>query len=236
MWKARVERAAPGGHRAVMPWKHPRRSALQHHQLRDARLDGGDHLNSRGAGADDRHALAVEHDLGVPLCRMERRALETRETRERRHDGIAERTVRHHHVLCVPETGRGGHHPLLRRLVPARASHFLTKADERPDAELTRHAPQVSLDLRLRRKGATPVGIERERERVERRLHVAGAARVSIVAPRAAQVGGPLEDNDVVDAASAQCDRHADAGEPAPDDQDAGGARCDGRSRDTHPG
>ena len=61
-------------------------------------------------------------------------------------------------------------------------------------------AAQVVPDLGLRREGARPVGVGREGERVEVRGHVAGAAGIGVVAPRAADVVGALEHDEVLDA------------------------------------
>ena len=63
------------------------------------------------------------------------------------------------------------------------------------------------------------------------RGHVAGGARVAVVAPHAAHVVRAFDDREVVDAGTLQRDRHADAGEAGADDDrrkrcgGAGGAR-----------
>ena len=54
------------------------------------------------------------------------------------------------------------------------------------------------------------------------RLDVAGAARVGVVPPGAADVLGLLQDDEVVDAGLLQLDRHAEPGEPGADDDDPG--------------
>jgi hypothetical protein len=50
------------------------------------------------------------------------------------------------------------------------------------------------------------------------RRHVAGAARVGVVTPGAAEVGGPLEDQEVVDALLPEPDGGAEPAEAAADD------------------
>ncbi len=60
------------------------------------------------------------------------------------------------------------------------------------------HPVQVLADLRLQGIGAAPVGIGRERERVERGGDVALAPGIGVVAPGAAELGRPLEDEEVV--------------------------------------
>ncbi len=52
------------------------------------------------------------------------------------------------------------------------------------------------------------------------RLHVAGAARIVVVAPGAAHIRTALQDLEVLDALLTQLDRHAKAGKAAADDQD----------------
>ena len=55
---------------------------------------------------------------------------------------------------------------------------------------------QVRADL-LPGEGARPVGVGRERERVQVRRHVAGAPGIAVVAPGAADRVGPLQDDEV---------------------------------------
>jgi hypothetical protein len=76
-------------------------------------------------------------------------------------------------------------------------------------------------DLALRGERAGPLGIEGEGERVEVGRDVAGGAGVGVVAPGAAEVVAAVEHDEVVDAHGAQAGRHADAGEPGADDDDA---------------
>ena len=80
---------------------------------------------------------------------------------------------------------------------------------------------QIGLDLRLRRAQARPVGVERERERVQVRGHVAGAPRVAVVAPGPAEPRGALEQHEVVLPALLEPDRRAEAGKAGADDHDA---------------
>ena len=57
------------------------------------------------------------------------------------------------------------------------------------------------------------------------RRDVAGAARVGVVPPGAADVLGLLQDDEVVPAGLLELDRHAEPGEPGADDDDAGANR-----------
>src|SRR5207247_8042881 len=76
-------------------------------------------------------------------------------------------------------------------------------------------------DLRLAREGPAPAWVGRERERVQVRGDVAGAAGVGVVPPGAAEVVGALEHQEVVDAGLAEPDRGAEPAEAAADDRDA---------------
>ena len=91
----------------------------------------------------------------------------------------------------------------------------------RAHAVLVGDAPQVVADLGLARVGLAPLRVGRERERVEVRRHVAGAARVGVVVPGAADVVAPLEHGEVLDPLLLEADRHAEAGEAAADDRGA---------------
>ena len=92
-----------------------------------------------------------------------------------------------------------------------------TKRSRVPDR--SRDLLEVGLDLRLRGVRRRPVGVARERERVELARHVAGGAGVGVVAPRAADVGAALDDDEVALAVLLELDGGAQAGEPGPDDQ-----------------
>ena len=97
---------------------------------------------------------------------------------------------------------------------------------ERRRSRSSRDALEVGADLRLRRVGPAPVRVRGERERVEVRGDVAGAAGVGVRPPGAADVGVALEDHEVVDALLAQPDGEAEAGEPGADDRDVDCAHC----------
>ena len=77
---------------------------------------------------------------------------------------------------------------------------LVAEADVGHDAELVGAAAQVVADLGLERIRRAPVGVRRERERVERRRDVALAARIGVVAPGAADLLGALDHDEVLDA------------------------------------
>src|ERR1700733_2576308 len=83
---------------------------------------------------------------------------------------------------------------------------------------------QVSVDLCLWGAQARPVPALRKRERVQVTWHIARGSRIAVVEPRAAQVGGLLEDRYVGDPVAAQLDRGGDAAKAGANDQDLGRA------------
>lgn len=112
--------------------------------------------------------------------------------------------------------------PRVAGRVEARRDHAGAEAEVPTEPEAIGAAPQVVEDLALRRELAGPVGVGRERERVEVRRHVAGGPGVVVVAPGAADVAGLLEDDEVVDPRLLESDRHAEPREARAEDQDAG--------------
>ena len=106
-------------------------------------------------------------------------------------------------------------------VVPGGVEHLEAEADVAQHAVLLGASPEVGLDLGLGRVGLGPVRVGCERERVEVRRDVAAAAGVGVVAPGAADVVGPLED-DVLDVPIGEPDRGGEAGEPRADDDRSG--------------
>jgi hypothetical protein len=152
---------------------------------------------------------------------VERRPVEGVEAGNVGNDRIAERTGgddQHGRDECAV---RRRHVPALRPVIPRRAGDLVMEAEVRPHAELGRTALQVIPDLRLAREGVAPVRVQREGERVEMGVDVAGAAGVAVVAPGAADGIGALEHHEIVHALLTQADGEAEAAEPAPDDHDA---------------
>ena len=127
---------------------------------------------------------------------------------------------------------RRSRRPTAGRRRPTRRTRRGGEAEAVERAGALGGAPEVGLDLRLRGERHRPVGVGRERVRVELARHVAGGAGVGVVAPGAADVGALLDDQEVGLAVLLQLDRRAEAGEPGPDDQvlDCGGQCGDGGS------
>src|SRR5215831_2397459 len=80
---------------------------------------------------------------------------------------------------------------------------------------------QVVPDLWLPGEAMRPVGVRRERERVQVRRDVAGAPGVGVVPPSAADRGRRLQDDEVGHARLAQPDARAEPAEASADDGDA---------------
>jgi hypothetical protein len=199
----------------------PGRRALEEIEPGDEGLYLRDELHGRGARPDDGHAPPVEFVGVVPARRVKIPALEFFEPGEFGRPRLAERAGGQHEHRGREVAARGPYAPELRALVPCGVEHFVSEAYVREEAEVARAAPQVVLYLGLRRIAARPVGVRREGEGVEVRLHVAGAARVGVVAPGPADLGGALEDDEVLLAALPEADGRAEPREAAADDGDA---------------
>ena len=91
------------------------------------------------------------------------------------------------------------------------------QAQVRAQAVLGDQRAQVGQDLLARREAPGPAPGP-ERERVKQRRHVAGQAGIAVVAPGPAQVIGPVQDDEVLQARPFERDRHADPAEPGTDD------------------
>src|SRR3954462_9611767 len=103
--------------------------------------------------------------------------------------------------------------PALRVLIPRRVEQLVAEAHVRHDPVVLRAAAQVVPNLGLRGEGARPLGVRGEGERVQVRGHVARAARIAVVAPRATDVVGLLQHDEVLDPGLAQADGHPQPGE-----------------------
>src|SRR6185312_5071934 len=196
----------------------PRRRALIEVQPADARLDLRHELDRRGARADDGDAAAVEREVVVPARRVEQAAGEAIEPRQARIRRLGEGADGADEHVGGEAAARGVEDPDARALVPRGGAELVSEAQVGQHAEALGAAPEVGVDLGGGRVGAAPVGVGGEAEGIEVRLHVAGAARVGVVAPDAADVVGALEDEEVLDARLPQADGEAKAAEAAAGD------------------
>ena len=76
-----------------------------------------------------------------------------------------------------------------------------------------------------------PIGIELEGERIDVAGHIAGDARIAVLAPGAADALRLFQDDEVVDALLLQLNAHADAGHARAENGHAHGVFLRGRSR-----
>ena len=107
-------------------------------------------------------------------------------------------------------------------LVPAGAAHpGMPKRQWGSNSVLLGAVVEVGADLGLGRVGPRPVALDLERERVEVRGDVAGAARIAVVVPGAADAAPLLEQDEVLEAGLLQPDGHAQPAGSGSDDRDA---------------
>src|SRR5690606_38101162 len=184
-----------------------------------SRSDLRDELNRARPGSDHRDALAVQVVVVIPVRGVESLALETFDAiqmgdvrnvqRSHSADQKAPLIAAALRVLDRPDTfGR----------VPLRADHFPPEADESPQTVLVDQTLEVVEDFLLAGEPARPVGVLLEREGIHVRLDVTRTAGVAVVPPRATDLVGLLQDDEVVPARLAQLDGHAQAGETRPHD------------------
>jgi len=98
-------------------------------------------------------------------------------------------------------------------LIKHRTLQAHAEAQIRRQRETSGALLQVGAYLRLRGELAGPVRVGRKRKRIDVGLHIAGAARVVVVAPGAAECLGLFGDKEVAKAGFLELDRHAQAGE-----------------------
>src|SRR5581483_602158 len=154
---------------------------------------------------------------------VEHRPLEAVEARQRRDPGIGQRAGARDEDGGLELAPGGLDPPAAAVLVPGGAVHLVVEPEVGRDAEVAGHPLQVGLDLRLGRERAAPAGVRGEGERVEVGRDVAGGAGIGVVPPRAADLAGPLQDDEVLDTGLLQADGHAEPGEARPDDEDLRG-------------
>jgi hypothetical protein len=209
------------GVRGVGLRRDPVRGALE--EVDHARLlaDLRYELHRGSGGADHRDALAGEVVVPVPLRGVEHRAGEGVEAIDVGPRKVVEHADGAHDDVCddgaaiVERESPGG-----RRLVPHGAPHAVAQMDVGEQAVLLGDVLHVGEDLGLGAVGLRPVGLDLERERVQRRLHVALAPGIAVEVPRAADPGGLLEQDEVVDPVVEQAFAHAQTARSGADDGD----------------
>ena len=216
-----VEALRARGDGVVTAREHPGRRALEDGEPAGARLDLGDELDRRGARADDGDPLAGEVVVVVPRRGVERRAPEVLEPGDVGQRRLVQRPGRRDEHLRREGAAARRDPPAAGAGVPVGARDLVPEADPPADARRAGERDEVVLDLAARREQPRPARVRRERQRVEVRGDVARDARVRVLPPRAADLTGLLEHDDVGDAGLAQPDREAQPAEARADDGDA---------------
>jgi hypothetical protein len=214
----------PGAIGAIRLVQHVGGRALEQAQLRHFRLDLRDELDCRGASADHRHALAGQIQIMPPARRVKGLAAKALHPRQLRIGRAVELAAGADQRLGLqafaadqldpPQPARG---------VELGALHLGVEANLRTQPVLVHALQDIGVDFRLRRVLARPVVLGLEGKRIEVRRHVAGGARIVVVAPGAADLAGLFQQQEVVLAGLAQLHGQAQAGEAAADDQHAPG-------------
>jgi hypothetical protein len=219
-----AEREALGtGERPVHPGDDPRWRALEHRQRGGALGQLGDELDRAGAGPDRADPRPVQVQVVVPPRRVQDRAGEVVQPR----DGRVLRVLQAAHGIDQHVAGdsssiRTVQGPGRARLVPGRTPHV--EAEPGPCAQpVLGHDPvEVAADLGLGGVVPGPVRVGLLGQRVEVGRDVARGTRVGVVAPGAAGVLEPLQQDEVLDPVLQQPHGHGDPTEAGADDRHAG--------------
>ena len=211
---------------------HPVGRALVNVQMRDLVDDFRDDLYGAGRRADHRNALTRKIDVIAPLRSMEDRPLELvparniGDVRLMQAAEAADDEIRYRRFpACKIDA------PLLA--VMADGGHAPAELDEGIEAVFVRATLHVVPDLAAGGEPSRPIRVGLKGKRIKMRGHVAGNARIAVLAPGAADLAGFLVDAEVFKAFLFQPDRHAHAGEPCAENGDAGASRptaANGRS------
>ncbi len=187
--------------------------------------DDRDELDGAGAGPDDGDPLAGEVVAVVPPGRVEAVAGEGVDPLDPRIGLTVELTGRDDQRLALPAppVGAGGR-PNAPLLVPAALDHLDAGDDPAVDPAVACDLAQVAEDVVARRAEPLPVAALVERERVEVAGNVAGGAGVVVVVPRPAELGGAVEQRDLIEAVRLQLHAGGDPAEAGADDDDPGTA------------
>ncbi|SIN40773.1 Uncharacterised protein [Mycobacteroides abscessus subsp. abscessus] len=159
--------------------------------------------------------------LGEPLHGRHPGACETFQPLDIWFLRVEERTDRRYHEPCGNHlTVREIQPPVVVFLIPFLVAYLDAETEMRPKIEFFGNAPMVGLHLRSRGKDARPLRIARERELIDHRRNVDGDPRVHVVAPRAAQIVGPIDDHEILYSGLLQAHSCAEAAYSRTDDDD----------------
>jgi hypothetical protein len=169
------------------------------------------------------HASPAEVVGVVPVGRVEQRPSERVQARDVRRAGTAQLPGGGDEDVGLVLASPGKiQPPAPRGLVEGGAEHLGVETDVRQHAEAACDVAQVLVDLRLRGEPPRPVGLRRERQRVQVGGHVAGGAGIGVLPPHSPDVAALLEEHDVLDAGLEQAHDRGEPPEAGADDRDAG--------------
>ena len=176
----------------------------------------GRDLHCRRTGADHADPSTVERHRVIPSRAVERGTRERIETLDVRDVRVVQHPRgRDHHIHDVVRAGRRLQVPTaVDELAPVDA---LAESHAVDHPVVPRHPFEVRVDLRTGRERVAPLGVGRERIRVEVRRHVARDTGIGVVPPRTADPVALLVDHDVVEPGLGQLDGGQDAGHPGAD-------------------
>ncbi len=206
--------------------QHPVRVALEDVDVRGDARDPRDELHRAGTGTDDGDPLAPQVDRVVPLRRVEQLPLEAVHARQVRDVRLVQRAVGQDddpRAVLLPRAGPDV--PAVGRLVELVRRDLGVEPDVRLQVAFLDDVLDVVEDLRLLRVHPAPVPVRREGVGVHHARHIAGAARVRVLPPGAADLAGLLQDDEVAMAGLGQLHRHAETGQAGPHDQHVRGLR-----------
>lgn len=200
----------------------PRRRALEDGERGNALGNLGHKLRAARTVANHGDALAREVVIVVPPGRVKDLALELVEAGDVRALRLVELpTAEDHDVVLELLTRSGRQGPGARVIVVGGCLNRRVETRLGIEVLLTHARLEVLEDLLVARIGLGPVVLATEREGVEVRGDIAGGARVRVVEPRAANLGGGLEDLEGRDPCCLQAHSHADATKASANDRDA---------------
>jgi hypothetical protein len=109
-------------------------------------------------------------------------------------------------------------------LVEGGGEHLRAEPDVPDHVEVPGDVAQVLMDLGLRGEAPRPVGLRRERQRVQVGRHVAGGTGIGVLPPDPADVVTLLEQHEVLDARLLEPHGGGEPAEAGTDDRDPGHA------------
>jgi hypothetical protein len=201
----------------VVLGQHVGSAALIHVDVTGDLGDLGHELDGAGPGPDHRDPSARQVDIVVPAGGVPHRPGELLPAGDGGQHGPAELPDGAHDRAGLQRAAVvEGEVPDRAALVEPRRRHPASQPKVRAEPVLGHQTVQVTQDLFAR--GEAPAPAPRpERERVQLRRHVTGQPRIAVVTPDPADVIGPVQHHEVVDARPPQRDRHADPAEPRAD-------------------